>query len=236
MATYTGVASKALRSRQSYRNDLATILRDTAFSIWPKPVMNMCLDEALGLVQAHYGATRLAVIAPSGGLQEELPADCVAVEAVEVADPTQAGVQASPLFAPVGFRVRRMYEPVGGSDNEDLGRLFLVLDEIPSASLRLYVTYHAARQVWGSWSVDNTGVDTATTQDLNPANIGDGFPLRLFWLEARRAAYAWATQIIESGGGRDYQRELDRVLDEREELLGWIARPGVVAVRHSLFG
>jgi len=233
--TFTPVAGKTLRSRQSYRTDLAVMLRDTGNTIWSAEALNMCLDEALGLVQAQFPPVRVYEFAPTAGEQEyALPADCVSVVGVE-----RAYAQATddvPLFLPVGFVVKRRYFKVGDSGTEDLTRLYLILDEEPATDYLHYVEYVAATQVWGSWSTTGSGVDTATTEDLNPASLGDGLPLRLFWAEARVAAYAYALQLPPSDGGRDFARELDRAEAARDRILDGVQRPGQVAVRHSMFG
>lgn len=236
MATYTAVTTKTLRARSSYRADLAVMLRDGGNAIWPTTVLNMCLDEALGLVQVYFPPVRTAIIAADTTLQYDLPADCVAVQAVELANESLDGNQDPPLFTPVRFATRRLYRLVGDTGTEDLATLKLVLAAIPPADLTLFVTYQAAKQVWGSWSTIGSGVDSATTTDLNPCSLGVGLDLRLFWAEARVAAYRFGTQLIPTDGGRDFGRGLELALAERDDLLDRLRRPGEIGIVSSVFG
>jgi hypothetical protein len=239
MPTYTGVSSKTLRSRSSYRTDLTTMLRDPANTIWSTTAMNMCLDEALDLVQAHFPPVRQTTIDGSTSLMFALPVDCVRVLSVHVADEALVGVQDPPLFVPVRYEVRRQYflmSELASPGSEDLSELKLVLLDPVTADLTMYVEYVAAKALWGSWSTIGSGVDTATTTDLNPAQLGEGLALRLFWAEARVAAYRYGMQLIPSDGGREFGRGLEAALEQRDDVLAMIQRPGVAGIRHTLFG
>lgn len=237
MATYTAVTTKTLRARSSYRTDLAIQLRDTTNTIWDTTTLNMCLDEALALVQVQYPPVRVFEYTPvATNLQQQLPADCVRVLDVSSASETSGQQGTAPLHTPVGFTVRRQYPLVAGSGTEDLSILVLVLDEAPDTSRQHYVRYVAAAQVWGSWATIGSGVDSATTKDLNPCSIGDGVPLLLFWACARCAALEWATQLIPSDGGRDFETEYDRAQKKRDALLMRSIRPRQARVVSSLFG
>lgn len=217
MPVYVPATVDTLRTRQAYRNDLGVVLRDVTNTIWDTITLNMCLDEALAFVQESFPPTRnWAVTITDGSLVITPPDDCVRVLKVTRANP--AALKTPPFFEPVAYRVERTGVYPGYAGGEAVDNLIVVLAVPPESGYTYYVRYVAATQVWGQWSVTNSGVDTTATKDLNIYDIGDGPALTLFWAAARVAALRWAAQAVASDGGREWATEFQAALKEREGL------------------
>lgn len=242
MAAETLVTSKAALTRASRRTLLRHMLRDTNSIVYTNTVLNICLNEALALVQARYPFVAKTIISTTGYRVYALPPDAVRIVNIFLlGDADDLGVD---VGRQVGGQVLTGMEVSSSGAGRDviasvtsgLGQAdrVLILDEEIEANTRLLVYYEAARQHWGDPTVIDTGVDT-TGKDLNPNDLGDMEAENFFYAAARCAALRFALTYLKTDSSDDYARQYEYAVQERDQYMQATAPQRIMRFTGGLF-
>lgn len=226
MATETLVTTKASLTRSSRRGFLRHMLRDTNSVIYTDVVLNLCLNEALSLVQARYPFIAKTIISTTGYRLYALPPDAVRIVNIYLlGDADETGVDVDrrvmgQILSGVEVSSSGAGYDIVSSFTSGLGQAdrVLVLEEEVEPNTRLLIYYEAARQNWGTPTAVDTGVDVVG-KDLNPNDLGDMDAENFFYAAARVAALRYAMTFLKSESSDDYARQYEYAIQEREQYM-----------------